>query len=128
MAGNIRNSQLYSASEIPIPFGIVIGDKDGSISKWLSEYSLPTASTTTLGGIKVGNNLSITDGVLSASGGELPTASSETKGGIKIGTGLTMTGEVLSADSMVSADTFIIENTAFIRYNSTTECIEFVFN
>ena len=33
--------------------------------------TLPTASTTTLGGIKVGTNLSIAAGVLSASGGEV---------------------------------------------------------
>jgi hypothetical protein len=32
-----------------------------------SSYTLPTASATTLGGIKVGNNLTISNGVLSAS-------------------------------------------------------------
>ena len=32
-------------------------------------YTLPTASADTLGGVKVGANLSITDGVLSATGG-----------------------------------------------------------
>ena len=32
-------------------------------------YELPTASATTLGGVKVGSGLSITDGVLSATGG-----------------------------------------------------------
>lgn len=32
-------------------------------------YELPTASTTTLGGVKVGSGLSITNGVLSATGG-----------------------------------------------------------
>lgn len=34
-----------------------------------SAYSLPTASASTLGGIKVGANLTITDGVLAATGG-----------------------------------------------------------
>lgn len=34
-----------------------------------NEYTLPTASADTLGGVKVGAGLSITDGVLSASGG-----------------------------------------------------------
>lgn len=34
-----------------------------------SAYVLPTASADTLGGVKVGSGLSITDGVLSASGG-----------------------------------------------------------
>lgn len=32
-------------------------------------YTLPTASETVLGGVKVGSGLSITDGVLSAEGG-----------------------------------------------------------
>ena len=36
-----------------------------------TSYSLPTASTTVLGGVKVGTNLSIASGVLSASGGEI---------------------------------------------------------
>lgn len=35
----------------------------------LSNYSLPTASATTLGGIKVGSGLAINSGVLSATGG-----------------------------------------------------------
>lgn len=36
-----------------------------------NNYSLPTASATTLGGIKVGSGLSIDNGVLSATGSEL---------------------------------------------------------
>lgn len=35
----------------------------------LSNYSLPTASASTLGGVKVGSGLAISDGVLSATGG-----------------------------------------------------------
>ena len=38
-------------------------------SKIPAAYELPTASATTLGGVKVGNGLSITNGVLSATGG-----------------------------------------------------------
>lgn len=45
-------------------------------------YTLPAATTTTLGGVKVGSNLSISsDGVLNYS---LPTASASTKGGVKV--------------------------------------------
>lgn len=63
-------------------------------------YTLPTASDTVLGGVKVGTGLSITSGVLSATGGSsytLPTASSTVLGGVRIGTGLTITSGVLSA-------------------------------
>lgn len=56
-----------------------------------SEYVLPTASADTLGGVKIGAGLTITEGVLSVS-----TASADTLGGIKVGTGLTMTEGVLS--------------------------------
>ena len=57
-------------------------------------YTLPTASSSTLGGIKVGANLSIdaSTGTLSANPGgyTLPAASSSTLGGIKIGSGLSI--------------------------------------
>ena len=66
-------------------------------------YTLPIASATVLGGIKVGQGLSIDSatGVLTSSGGgyTLPIASANTLGGIKVGSGLSinaLTG-VLSA-------------------------------
>ena len=70
-------------------------------------YVLPTASTSTLGGIKVGTNLTIdNDGVLSATSSSsyvLPTASTSTLGGIKVGSNLTITPDgVLSATSSSS--------------------------
>lgn len=53
--------------------------------------NLVKATSNTLGGIKVGENLSIDeDGVLSAEGGELPIATSEVLGGIKVGDNLTI--------------------------------------
>lgn len=72
-------------------------------------YHLPIASATTLGGIKVGNNLTIeTDGTLNAESTEydLPVASSSTLGGVKIGSGLTMLDAVASVnvDSTLDAD------------------------
>jgi hypothetical protein len=64
-------------------------------------YSLPNASATSLGGIKVGSNLSIdSNGVLSGvSSYSLPTASSSELGGVKVGTGLTINNGVLSAST-----------------------------
>ena len=66
-----------------------------------SAYTLPTAAAGTLGGIKVGANLSIdVDGVLSANAGAytLPTAAAGTLGGIKVGSGLSIDGNgVLTA-------------------------------
>ena len=66
-----------------------------------SAYTLPNAAAGTLGGIKVGANLSIdVDGVLSANAGAytLPTAAAGTLGGIKVGSGLSIDGNgVLTA-------------------------------
>lgn len=67
-----------------------------------SSYTLPAATTSTLGGIKVGSNLSVTsDGTLSATAQSytLPTASSSTLGGVKVGTGLSISSGVLSIDT-----------------------------
>lgn len=62
--------------------------------------TLPTATDTVLGGIKVGNNLSITNGVLSATSAPytLPTASNSVLGGVKVGNNLSIDGSgILSA-------------------------------
>lgn len=72
-----------------------------------SGYTLPPATTEKLGGIKVGQNLTIDeDGTLNAQAGggggeayELPIATKDILGGIKIGDRLTITEDgVLSAD------------------------------
>lgn len=64
-----------------------------------SSYTLPAATASTLGGVKIGANLSITaDGTLSApTPYSLPTASAGTLGGVKIGTGLSISNGVVSA-------------------------------
>lgn len=64
----------------------------GVIYDWTpSNYELPTASSSTLGGVKIGSGLSVdANGVLSADGSSyiLPTASDSTLGGVKVGSGL----------------------------------------
>ena len=67
-----------------------------------SAYTLPIASSTVLGGFKVGANLTIdpSTGVLDANPGSytLPTASDVVLGGIKVGSGLSIDGNgVLTA-------------------------------
>lgn len=79
----------------------------------LPSYSLPTASASVLGGIKVGANLSIDgNGVLSAGNSYvLPTASATVLGGIKVGTNLSIDANgVLS-----STDT----NTTYANFTRT---------
>ena len=76
-------------------------------------YTLPIASATVLGGIKVGSNLSIdANGILSAGNSYvLPTASTTVLGGIKVGTNLSIDANgVLS-----STDT----NTTYVNFTRT---------
>ena len=78
-----------------------------TISEPMRDYHLPIASETVLGGIKVGNNLTIEeDGTLNAETTEysLPTASATTLGGVKVGNNLAINDGVLTAavDSVLS--------------------------
>lgn len=78
-----------------------------TISEPMRDYHLPIASATVLGGIKVGNNLTIEeDGTLNAESTEytLPTASASTLGGVKVGNNLAINDGVLNAavDSVLS--------------------------
>ena len=86
-------------------------DGSGNSGEWNTAYgwgdhasagylsSIPTATASVLGGIKVGDRLTITNGVLSAdvqgSSYTLPTASTTVKGGVKVGTNLEMNGEAI---------------------------------
>lgn len=68
---------------------------------------LPVATADILGGIKVGENLTIEDGVLSATLPEvveLPVASEETLGGVTVGDSLTIEDGVLSVDTADSVE------------------------
>ena len=85
--------------------------KGQSITPVTEQYTLPPATDHTLGGIIVGNNLTIdTDGVLSANSGgyTLPIASDTTLGGIKVGDNLTIdstTGVLDAIDTVYTLPT-----------------------
>lgn len=69
---------------------------DATVQKWKnvaeSTYELPIATANTLGGIKVGDRLSISGGILSADDQSysLPIASANSLGGIKVGQNLSI--------------------------------------
>lgn len=79
-----------------------------------SEYNLPVASIDNLGGIKVGNNLSIEpDGTLNASGGgSLPIATDSILGGVKIGNNMNVTpdGVITSKINNTLTSTLVTES------------------
>ena len=92
-----RATTADSANKVDSTLTIKSGDTtvvyDGSEDKTLevssgSVYSLPTASGSVLGGVKIGSGISIDgNGTISVSGQtyELPTASDSVLGGVKIG-------------------------------------------
>jgi len=89
--------------------------KLAGIEEHANNYSLPIASENTLGGIKVGENLTIDeDGTLNAQQGgyELPIASAETLGGIRVGKNLTVdpeTGTLDAENASINFATFSID-------------------
>ena len=91
----------------PIPFNFPFRKKDGSvitIEDAISAgggggYTLPTASASTKGGIKVGSGLEMSGEVLNNTNPtpySLPIASADVLGGVKVGTGLAIADGVLS--------------------------------
>jgi hypothetical protein len=93
-----KPASALESGTVKIGTGLVI--TDGVLSAPV--YSLPKAASNILGGIKVGNRLSITaDGTLSADPGAytLPTASAQTLGGVRVGAGLTISNGILSTST-----------------------------
>lgn len=96
-------------------------------------YHLPIASETQLGGIKVGNNLTIEeDGTLNAESTEynLPVATSSTLGGVMVGSGLSINEGSLSVNvdnSLSSTSSNPVENSVissnFSTLTSTVQAI-----
>jgi hypothetical protein len=100
----------YNAATTGSPGGVAINATAISIGNSITNFtitsaglSLPTASGSVLGGIKVGTGLSIDgSGVLSSSITQysLPTASGSVLGGIKVGTGLAIDGSGVLSSSI----------------------------
>ena len=75
-------------------------------------YSLPTASSVILGGIKIGSGLTIDgSGVVTAAGTyTLPAATTSTLGGVIVGTGLSVTSGTVSVSYGTSSSTACVGN------------------
>lgn len=97
-----------------------------NIANWLLDnyYELPVASANVLGGIKIGNRLSIdANGVLSADDQSytLPIAGANNLGGVKVGENLSIDANgVLSADASPIGDVNITDPTdgQILKYDS----------
>lgn len=112
----LRNPNTSASTAFPLTrLWNYIKDKGDSTYQPKGTYltSIPIASSSTLGGVKIGSGLTVAaDGTISAAAQyTLPTASSSVKGGIKVGTGLTMSSETLNHSNSI---------TAKIAYGSTS--------
>lgn len=91
------NDDILSADPIPDATTSASGlmsATDKTKLDGLSPYTLPAATTSSLGGIKVGSGLSIDNtGELSADQYQLPIASSSTLGGVKVGSGISIASD-----------------------------------
>jgi hypothetical protein len=99
-----RTASNLEAGVVKIGTGVSI--TDGVLSAPV--YSLPRANTNILGGIRVGDGLTIeSDGTLNANPGAytLPTATAQTLGGVRVGSGLSINSGVLSVTNQFSLPT-----------------------
>ena len=90
------SGNLSVVSKLTGANGMIVSNPTGDIT-----LTNRIATTSQLGVIKVGNNLSInSEGVLSANAGAytLPTATGSVLGGVKVGSGLSISNGILSAD------------------------------
>ncbi len=75
-----------------------------TIAATATPYTLPTASASVLGGVKVGSGLSIDGaGVLTATAQALTPATASVLGGVKVGTGLSVLGDGTLSTSIATA-------------------------
>lgn len=89
-------------------------------------YTLPTASSSVKGGIKVGTGLSMSGDTLNNTITKytLPTASASTLGGVKVGSGLSISGGVLSASGASFSKTSIKSSgSGFTAYRWGDVCV-----
>lgn len=115
----------------PIPWNFPFRKKNGDISTIGAEisgggstYTLPTASESTKGGVKIGAGLTMEGEVLKNTNPTpaipyvLPTASDETLGGIKVGSGLSIIDGVLSVVGGGGSSVHLYKvSTGVISYN-----------
>lgn len=122
LLGTVTGYTELAAADNAVPTTFVLPASDGTAGQVLStngmgalqfttvqsggSYTLPTASTQTLGGVRVdGTTITINgSGVISSAATyTLPTATAQVLGGIKVGTGLNISNGVLSVSGTATA-------------------------
>lgn len=88
---NLNDTLTFAAGS---GMGISIDTSTKTVTFTSEGSALNTATDTTLGGVKIGSGISITDdGTISATTYTLTTATTSTLGGVKIGSGISITSD-----------------------------------
>jgi hypothetical protein len=95
---SIANYELALGN--PSVNGYLLSSTIAGARSWVAPYSLPTATISTLGGVKVdGTTITITNGTISAPYTyTLPAATATTLGGVIVGYGLSVNGGTISVN------------------------------
>jgi hypothetical protein len=95
---SIANYELVLGN--PSTNGYILSSTASGTRSWIAPYSLPTASTTVLGGVKIdGTSVVISSGIISATYTyTLPVATSSTLGGVVVGSGLSVNAGTISVN------------------------------
>jgi hypothetical protein len=101
----ITNSGTSSSASLSLSIGSGLSVSGGALVA--TAYTLPTATASVLGGIKIGSGLTIDgSGVVTAAGTyTLPAATVSTLGGVIVGTGLSVTSGTISVSYGTSSST-----------------------
>lgn len=110
LSGTYPNPSLANSGVTAGTYTSVTVDAKGRVTAGSNPagYSLPVATASVLGGVKIGSGISIdANGVISASGGgyTLPNATTSTLGGVIVGTGLGVSSGTVSVTYGTSAGT-----------------------
>lgn len=96
---NLYHTTARAAAAAPVQS---VNGQTGTVT--VATYTLPTATASVLGGVKIGSGISIDgNGVISASAGyTLPNATTSTLGGVIVGTGLSVSSGTVSLGTHAS--------------------------
>jgi hypothetical protein len=118
---NVSNGTISVSAEAPLgnpsTSGYLLSSTTSGTRSWVAPYALPTATSSTLGGVIIGSGINVSSGTISVTPYSLPQATSSTLGGVIVGTNLSVTSGTIS---VATATTSVL---GVVRPDGTTVTI-----